>query len=67
MDLLFIPKLQRVVLCLNRFVPRSGALIPFQAVLVGKLIPIPQNWTGYIFFRNLRFCSQPPRSMIARC
>ena len=50
MDSPFIPKLQRVILCLNRVVPGLGALIPFQAGLVGKLIPIAQNWTGYNSF-----------------
>ena len=46
MDLLFIPKLQRVVLCLNRFVPRSGALIPIPGCLGWKAGPDPAELDG---------------------
>ena len=50
MNPLFVPMLQHLVPLLHRIVPIASALVPFQPGLIGKPVPITQNWMGYISF-----------------
>jgi hypothetical protein len=49
-DPLFVPALQQLVPPWHRIVPILSGLVPFQPGLIGKPVPITQNWTGQISF-----------------
>ena len=50
MDSLFVPTLPQLVPIKHHIVPILSALVPLQPGLIGKPVPITQNWTGYISF-----------------
>ena len=50
MDPLFVPTFKHLVPSQYRIVRILSALVPFQPGLIGKPVPITQNWMGYISF-----------------